>query len=91
VCRIPKVLVVAPDDKLNDLRRALASLEYDFTTSVESADVAVVWEPDDAALSGLSGVKTVAIGGSASGADMTIAPDDIATFKTRVWELFRPQ
>ena len=93
MCRIPKVIVVAPDDKLADLRRALSSLEYDFTTTVDSADVAVVWQPDDDALGSLrdAGVKIVAIGGTASGVDMTIDPDDIGAFKTRIWELFRPQ
>jgi hypothetical protein len=91
MCKVPKVLVVAPDEKLQDLRRALSSLEYDFTTAVDSADVVVVWEPDDPSLSRYPNAKKVAIGGTATIADMTIDPDDVASFKTRVWELFRPQ
>jgi hypothetical protein len=92
MCRIPKVVIVAPTDRLADLRRTLSSIEYDIVASEEGADVAVVWEPDGAVLSRLrdAGLKTVAIGGSGD-ADMTLPPDDVASFKSRVWELFRPR
>lgn len=90
MCRIPKVAIVAPEDRLADLRRALSSIEYDVVASTDGADIAVAWEPDGALVSELrdAGLKVVAIGASAE-ADMSIPPDDIASFKTRVWELFR--
>ncbi len=91
MCKLPKVLVVAPDDKAQEIRRAISSLEYDFTTAVDSADVVVVWEADDPSLSRYPNAKKVAIGGTATIADITIEPDDIPSFKTRVWELFRPR
>ena len=91
MCRIPKVAIVAPDDRLPDLRRSLSSIEYDVVASTDGADVAVVWEPDEAVVSRLrdAGLKVVAVGGTAD-ADMTLSADDIASFKSRVWELFRP-
>jgi hypothetical protein len=100
LCRIPKVLIVAPADKHQELRRSLSSFEYDITATVATpdeaagigADVAVAWEPDETTLQRLRELtfKTVAVGSTATSADMTIAPDDVASFKTRVWELFRP-
>jgi len=100
MCRIPKVLIVAPTETHLELRKALSSLEYDIAATVSSvddaagvgADVAVAWEPDENTLRGLRdlGFKTVAIGGEGETADMQLEPDDIASFKTRVWELFRP-
>jgi hypothetical protein len=92
MCRIPKVAIIAPDDRVPDLRRALASIEYDVVTSEDGADVAVVWEPDGSTITRLrdAGLKVVAIGGTAD-ADMTLSPDDVASFKSRVWELFRPR
>src|SRR5687767_7802669 len=100
MCKIPKVVIVAPSEKHLELRKALSSLEYDIAATVASAeeaaaitaDAVVAWEPDDQTLDRLraSGVKTVAVGGSSESADMSLAPDDIAAFKTRIWELFRP-
>ncbi len=101
MCKIPKVLIVAPADIHQDLRKRLSSLEYDIAATVNSvdqaagisADVAIAWEPDDATLLRLRELsfKTVAIGGTATGADMTIDLDDVATFKSRIWEVFRPK
>lgn len=90
MCRIPKVAIVAPDDKLPELRRALSSIEYDIVTTIDGADVAVMWEPDEATVQRLrdAGLKTVAIGGAS--AEMDVDPQDIASFKSRVWELFKP-
>lgn len=100
MCRIPKVVLVAPQDVQADLRRSLSSLEYDIVAAVTTVDetegitldVAVLWEPDANALETLrsKGVKTVALGG-AEGADLQLTTDDATTFKTRIWELFRPR
>lgn len=100
MCRIPKVVIVAPPEKHAELRRALSSLEYDiagvFASADEavaaSAEVAVVWEPEEEDLLRLreQDLKTVAVGGGGTSADLEIAADDIASFKTRIWELFRP-
>jgi hypothetical protein len=100
MCKIPRILIVAPADKHLELRKALSSLEYDIAATVASAnealsikaDAVVAWEPDADALERLRavGLKTVAVGGTSDGADMALAPDDIASFKTRIWELFRP-
>jgi hypothetical protein len=100
VCRIAKVVLVAPADRQADLRRALSSLEYDIVAAVAAAedaagitaDAAVVWEPDAAAIDVLRqrGLKTAAITTQDVGADMHLAPDDVAAFKTRIWELFAP-
>jgi 2-keto-3-deoxy-L-rhamnonate aldolase RhmA len=100
MCRIPKIVIVAPEDMHADLRRKLSSLEYDVTATIAtsadaseiSADVAIVWEPtvDDIFQLKDYGLKTVAVGSDDQGADMHLLPDDIAAFKTRVWELFRP-
>jgi hypothetical protein len=110
MCRVPKVIVVAPAGRPAELRRALSSLEYDIVAAVASAeeadgitaDAAVVWEPDASTIDALRqrGVKTAAIGpgdaGEAigpgdAGADMHLPPDDVAEFKTRMWELFAPR
>jgi hypothetical protein len=101
MCRIPKVLLVAPADKQADLRRALSSLEYDIVAAVGTAeeagditaDVAVAWEPDADAVNVLRqrGLKTVAIGVENAEADMHLAPDEVTQFKTRIWELFEPR
>jgi hypothetical protein len=100
MCQIPKVLIVAPVEKHQELRKTLSSLEYDIAATVPTADdasgitanVAVAWEPDEEALLRLRalGLKTVAVGGDAETADMTLDPDEVATFKSRIWELFRP-
>ena len=100
MCKIPKVVVVAPHEQHADLRRALSSVEYDIAATVASAeeavtinaDAVVVLEPDAATLTllGAIGKKTVAVGGVAEGADMHLGPDELASFKTRIWELFRP-
>lgn len=101
MCRIPKVIVVAPEDQQNELRRAFSSLEYEIIATVATsldaegitADVAIVWDPtlDDIFQLKDYGLKTVAVGSDDQGADMHLLPDDVAAFKTRVWELFRPQ
>lgn len=100
MCRIPKVIIVAPPDKHAELRRALSSLEYDIAGAFASADdavavsaeVAVVWEPEEEDLLRLreQDLRTVSVGGSGTSADMELAADDVASFKTRIWELFRP-
>ena len=100
MCKIPRIVIVAPADKHLDLRKALSSLEYDIAATVASADEAlsitadavVVWEPDADAIARLHAIgrKTVAVGGSSDDADMALEPDDLASFKTRIWELFRP-
>ena len=100
MCRIPKVLLVAPADKQQDLRRALSSLEYDIVAAVSAseeaaeitADVAVVWEPDADAISVLRerGLKTVAIGVDDAEADMHLRPHEVGDLKSRIWELFAP-
>jgi hypothetical protein len=100
MCRIPKVIIVAPQERQLELRRALSSLEYEIVAAVStgadaadiSADVAVVVDPDAATITALRerGLKTVSVGAGDEGADMTLGPDDASQFKTRVWELFRP-
>jgi hypothetical protein len=100
MCKIPKVVIVAPAEKHAALRRALGSLEYDIAATVATADdaagitgdVALAWEPDEDTLLRLRALtfKTVAVGGAGESADMRLDPDDIASFKTRIWELFRP-
>jgi hypothetical protein len=100
MCQIPKVVIVAPPEKHQELRRALSSLEYDIAATVTTADdasgitadVAIAWEPDEEMLLRLRELtlKTVAVGGDGASADMTLAPDEIASFKSRIWELFRP-
>lgn len=100
MCKIPRVVIVAPTDKHQELRRTLSSLEYDIAATVSSADeaagisgdVAIVWEPDEETLQRLRELsfKTATIGGDGESADMELAPDDIASFKARIWELFRP-
>ena len=93
MCRIPKVVIVAPDERVADLRRALSSIEYDVVATEDGADIAVVWEPDEATVTRLhdAGLKVVAIGGSSGGVEMSLPADDVGSFKTRVWELFRPR
>jgi hypothetical protein len=101
MCRIPKVLLVAPADKQAELRRGLSSLEYDIVAAVGTpeeagditADAAVLWEPGADAINVLRqrGMKTVAIGVEDTGADMHLAPDEFPQFKTRIWELFEPR
>lgn len=100
MCRIPKVLIVAPAEQQQELRKKLSSLEYDVAATVDSvdaasgisADVAVVWEPDEDTLLRLRALslKTVAIGGEGASADMELGHDEAGEFKTRIWELFRP-
>jgi hypothetical protein len=99
VCRIPKVVLVADEQRRQELRRKLSSLEYEIVAAVGSieeigdvtADIVVLWEPDAATIASARerGLKTVAIGGE-NGADLHLATEDAAAFKTRVWELFRP-
>lgn len=100
MCKIPKVIVVAPADKHAELRRALSSLEYDIVAIVDgfdgatglSADVAVAWEPDEDLLLRLRALslKTVALGGQGESADIKLPVNEAASFKSRIWELFRP-
>lgn len=92
--------MLAPEDVGNDLRRKLSSLEYEIVAVVAAteeaagitADVVVAWEPDEETLLRLRelSLRTVAVGGVAESADLKIAADDAASFKNRVWELFRP-
>lgn len=99
MCRIPKIVLVADESVRQDLRKKLSSLEYDIVAAVGSladvgeitADAVVLWEPDEAAIaaSKARGLKTVSLGG-ADGADLQIPAGDPGSFKTRVWELFRP-
>lgn len=100
MCKIPKVVVVAPAEKQLELRKMLSSLEYEIAATVASADEAMsitadavlLWGPDADAIARLrdAGYKTVAVGGARDEADMAIAPDDVGSFTTRIWELFRP-
>jgi hypothetical protein len=100
MCKIPKVVVVAPPERHSELRRALSSLEYDIAATVATADaagdvsgdIAIAVEPDEDTLLRLRelGFKTVAVGGDGASADMKLRADDAASFKTRIWELFRP-
>lgn len=100
MCRIPKVVILAPSEQQTDLRKKLSSLEYDIVAAVDtvdrlagvSADVGVAWEPDEDTLLRLRelSLKTVALGGEGESADMKLEPDDSGSFKTRIWELFRP-
>jgi len=88
MCRVAKVLLVAPPDKQAELRRTLSSLEYDIVAAVAApeeadgitADAAVLWEPEAGAVDALRqrGVKTVAITVQHTGADMHLSPDDVA-------------
>jgi hypothetical protein len=101
MCRIPKVVIVAPSDVGLDLRKKLGSLEYDIAAVVRTADdasgitadIAVTYEPDEDTLLRLRelGFKTVAVGGTGTSADMSLLLDDAASFKTHIWELFKPQ
>lgn len=99
MCRIPKVAIVAPSDVQADLRRKLSSLEYEIVAAVTSleeirgvtVDAVVLWEPDGStiATARADNLKTVSVGGS-DGADLHLETDDVASLKTRIWELFRP-
>ena len=101
MCKLPKVVIVAPEDKQLELRKQLSSLEYDIVATVPKAedatqigcDVVVIWKPDAETMSMLCEfeARTVAIGGSGEEAEMRIDPADAASFKTRIWELFRPR
>lgn len=98
MCRVLKIVLVAPTDAHPDLRRKLSALDYEIVAAFEDAktvdvdaDVAVVWEPDARTVERLRGlgVKVVALGGNGEDADLAIAREDVAAFKQRVWELFR--
>jgi hypothetical protein len=98
VCRIPKVLIVAPEERHLDLRRALGSLEYDIAATVVAgaqggitADVALVFEPDEALVDLLRarGLKVATFGSAAATGDLDLG-EDVGTFKERIWELLRP-
>lgn len=99
MCRVLKVVLVAPSDHQLELRRRLSSISYEIVAAVPpgavpdaSADVAVVWEPAPGTVGELqdAGLKVVAVGGEPEGADMVLEPDDLDDFKDRVWDLFRP-
>lgn len=99
MCRIPKVVLIAPAERHTELLRALASIEYD-VTAVEtvqdaasaSADVAVVLDATELIIDALraEGLKVVAIGAHETSADMHLHPDALRDFRSRIWELFRP-
>jgi hypothetical protein len=97
MCRMLKVLIVAPADRHLDLRRRLSSLEYDVVATVEAdrsadvtADVALVYEQNAGVVGALKdrGVKVVSVGSGPDG-DLSLTPDELGTFPQRVWELFR--
>ena len=97
MCRVLRVVIVAPAERQLELRRALSALDYEIVAAVASADelelaadVAVVLEPDTASVDALRerGLKVATIGG-ASG-DLVIDPLDVRAFRSRVWELLRP-
>jgi hypothetical protein len=100
MCRVPKILLVAPDDVRMELRRKLSSISYEIVAAVATldeaaginVDVAVLWEPAPDVISAARerGLKSVAIGGAHGAADLDLATDDAADLKTRIWELFRP-
>lgn len=99
MCRVLKVLLVAPSDRQLELRRRLSSVSYEIVATVPpgeltdvSADVAVVWQPGPGTVRELqdADLKVVAVGGQPEGADMALDPDDLGSFKDRVWDLFRP-
>lgn len=98
MCRVLKVLVVAPSDRHLELRRALSSVNYEIVATVAptdpvevAADVAVLWEPGPETLRAFrdQGLKVVAVGGEADDADLVLPPEELGTFRDRVWELFR--
>ena len=101
MCKLPKVVIVAPEGKQLELRKKLSSLEYDIVATVAKAedaiqigcDVVIIWKPDAETMSMLCEfeARTVAVGGAGEEAEMRIDPDDVASFKTRIWELFRPR
>lgn len=97
MCRVLRVVIVAPPERQLELRRAISALDSDVVASVDSvasldirADVALAWEPDEETVAALrgAGLKVASVGGSEG--DLTIDPDDVAAFRTLVWELFRP-
>jgi hypothetical protein len=99
MCKLPKVVVLAPSERHADLRRALSSLEYEVIAVAGmdelggiTADVVLLWEPDadEIASAREREVKVVSVGGAAEGADMHLEPDEIRSFRERIWELFRP-
>lgn len=99
MCRIPKIALVADEDVRQDLRKKLSSLEYDIVAAVGSldelsevtADAVILWKPEEETIVAAKarGLKTASLGG-ADGADLKVSPLDPGSFKTRVWELFRP-
>lgn len=99
MCRIPKVVLIAPAKRHAELLRALASIEYD-VTAVEtvpdvasaSADVAVVLDATELIIDALraEGLKVVAIGAHDTSADMNLDTNTLRDFRSRIWELFRP-
>lgn len=98
MCRIPKVVVIAPPDEHLQLRRTLSSLEYDIVATLApgaeldvTADVALVCDPTDEDVRRLRerGVKVVGFGAPNASADLAI--DDVAAFKTRIWDVLRPR
>lgn len=100
MCRVLKVLVVAPSDRHLELRRALSSVNYEIVATVDptdpveaTADVAVLWEPDADTLRTFrdQGLKVVAVGDQTDDADLVLAPEELGSFRDRVWELFRAQ
>lgn len=97
VCRVLRVVIVAQAERQLELRRALSALDYEIVAAVSSvdeidlaADVAVVWEPDGDTVDALRtrGLKVASIGGADG--DLPIDPTDVRSFRSRVWDLFRP-
>lgn len=98
MCRVLKVVLVAPPDRQLELKRAISSISYDVVAVPPddplqvTADVAIVWEPASGRVEALheAGLKVVAVGGEGTGADLALGPDELGTFRERVWELLRP-
>lgn len=96
MCRLPKVVVVAPADRHDELRRALTSIAYDIAAIVSTpeeidvdADAAVLVDPRPETVEALHArdLKVAAVGEDGHGADICLS--DAAAFKERVWDLFR--
>lgn len=100
MCKIPKVVIVSPSGEHADLRRRLSSLEYEIAATLApgdpldvSADVLLLYDPDPATLEAARAkapAKVVVVGAPAEGAHLVLDRDDDITFKSRIWELFRP-
>jgi hypothetical protein len=83
VCRIPRVLVVAPAGRHGDLRRRLSSLEYDVVTTEDAADpvaadAVLVFDEADERRATAKGVPV-----------LRLAEDELGSFAPRLWQALR--